>query len=249
MNPEMAQAKTVRPLTPRAHEVGWTPENIERFWNYHSSRSGHEDTYFSKVRGRAIIEFVSSKIAIGTALDMGCGRGDLIGHLLDRYPACGADQSPESVDIVTKRFSGNKRFRGATVGTHSLPDKAIDTVFLIEVVEHLNDATLASVLSEARRLLKPQGHLVLTTPNNEDLESSKTICPECACIFHYWQHVRSWSRQSLEEKVQSYGFAGTATSTLLSPYSGLKRFLQKTAHRLRGERMPHLVYIGRAAPS
>jgi SAM-dependent methyltransferase len=226
------------------HEIVWTPDRIERFWDFISSTTALEDNYFSKMRGRSLIDFVSSRINIGTALDMGCGRGDLIGYLLDDYDACGVDQSPESVAAVELRFNAHPRFRGVFAGSKDLPDAIADTIFLVEVVEHLDDETLASVLCEARRLLKPNGHLVLTTPNDENLDAHKIICPECACVFHQWQHVRSWTTAGLTEHVRRFGFEGKAVGTLLSHRDGLKRTMHKVVHRLRGDPMPHMVYIG-----
>jgi SAM-dependent methyltransferase len=225
------------------HEVVWTPDRIRRFWDFYVSK-GSDQEYFSSHQGRSIIDFVSRRIRIGIALDMGCGRGDLIGYLLDHTVTSGSDQSPESVAAVNQRFSGHPHFRGAAVGTDGLANRTVDTVFLIEVVEHLDDETLDSVLREARRLLKPGGHIVLTTPHDENLNANKIMCPECACVFHQWQHVRSWSPATLVERLGKFGFQGRALPTLLSPYEGFQRILQKIVRRLRGERLPHMVYIG-----
>jgi SAM-dependent methyltransferase len=244
--PDASRRSKSRP-DPSPHDIVWTPDRIRRFWDFVSSSSALEDNYFSKMRGRSLIDFVSRRIKIGAALDMGCGRGDLIGYLLDDYEACGADQSPESVAEVKRRFEEHPRFRGVFVGTKSLPSALADTIFIVEVVEHLDDDTLASVLGEARRLLKPEGHLVLTTPNAEDVDSHKIICPECACIFHQWQHVRSWTTTSLAEHVRGFGFEGKAVPTLLSHHHGPKRTAHNLLHRLRGHAMPHMVYIGSPA--
>lgn len=231
--------------SPTQHDVVWTPDRIRRFWDFQGSNSAFEDTYFSKFRGRALIDFVSRRVGIGLAFDMGCGRGDLIGCLLDRYQTGGADQSPGSVAAVNDRFGASPRFRGATVGTAGIAGGICDTLFIVEVVEHLNDETLASVLKEAHRLLKPGGHLVLTTPNREDLGANAVICPECACVFHRWQHIRSWTPEGLEQHVQDHGFQGKAVPALLSQYHGYKRWLHRVVVRVRGDQLPHMIYIGR----
>jgi len=228
------------------HDVVWTPGRVQRFWDYYSSNSALEDTYFTKLVGRNLIEVVARRIPIGSALDLGCGRGDLIGYLLEKHEAGGSDQSPESAATVNRRFEGHSRFRGVSVGTQSLPDSSVDTVFIVEVVEHLDDATLKVVLSEARRLLKPGGHVVLTTPNAENLEQSKVICPECGCVFHKMQHVRSWTPQSLTDYVSRLGFDGSAFTTRLSHHRGLKRIAQRFVSLAMRHLDPHLIYIGAA---
>lgn len=225
------------------HEIEWSPERVRRFWDYMGSTPGFENLYFARKAGSALIKYVASRIRIGTAVDIGCGRGDLLHFLLDRgYQAYGTDQSQASVDAVNARFEENPRFRGAVVGT-ALPDAIADTVFMLEVVEHMDDAALVQALHDARRILKPGGHLVLTTPNDEDLQSAKRMCPECGAVFHQMQHVRSWTAETLSQFLSKLGFAcRSAEATVLSPHSGL----MGVAHKLRytGRKRPNLVYIG-----
>ena len=44
-----------------------------------------------------------------------------------------------------------------------IPDDSVDLVFAVETIEHLHDP--AHMLKEARRILKPGGIIILTTPN------------------------------------------------------------------------------------
>ena len=76
-----------------------------------------------------------------------------------------------------------------------------------KVIEHLDDPTLDGVLVESRRILAPDGALVLTTPNEENLAREHVMCPDCGCIFHRWQHRRSWSRASLSSALLQAGFS------------------------------------------
>ncbi len=225
------------------HEIDWTPEHVRRFWDYMGGTPGFEDLYFARRSGPALVKYVARKISIGTVVDIGCGRGDLLQLLLDRgYDAYGADQSQASVDAVNARFLGNPRFRGAVVGT-ALPDAIADTVFMLEVVEHMDDAALIEALGDARRVLKTGGRLVLTTPNDEDLQAAKRMCPECGAVFHQMQHVRSWTAETLSNFLAKVGFERrSAEATVLSSHSGLMAM----AHKLRyiGRKHPNLVYIG-----
>jgi SAM-dependent methyltransferase len=223
------------------HEVEWTPEKLARFWDFTARTM--PTLYFARQVGHSVISYVSRHIPIRTALDLGCGEGDLIAHLLAN-PVYGADQSPVSVAAVNRRFSGEPNFRGATVGTEGLPE--VDTIFMIEVVEHMDDAALKAAISEARRLLKHSGNLVITTPNEEVLALGKRMCPDCGCIFHQMQHVRSWSAASLSAFMSAQGFKTVRCEpTLFSLYKGIKAAVDRMRYRKRS--LPNLVYIGTPA--
>jgi len=228
------------------HKIKWTPELIQRFWDYYSSNPSLEDTYFAKSVGRHLLDYVGRRIRIGTAVDFGCGRGDLIGYLLARTEAYGVDQSPESVATANRRFKDHPRFKGAFVGSEQLPGGCADTVFAVEVVEHMEDAPLDGLLMEARRILKPGGHLVVTTPNNEDLRRSEIMCPDCGCIFHNMQHLRSWTADSLISYIARFGFEGSAEGALLSRRQGFPRFAEMSLHRALRRYKGALIYIGAA---
>jgi 2-polyprenyl-3-methyl-5-hydroxy-6-metoxy-1,4-benzoquinol methylase len=228
-------------------DIEWTDEQIRTFWDYHSRNPALTDQYFSGMMGRSLLRYTARRIRIGTAVDVGCGRGQLIQFLMQRgSDVYGADQSPESVKLVCAQFADLVRFQGAAVGTEALPGEIADTVFMVEVIEHLGDKVLQSALDEAHRLLKPGGHLVLTTPNKENLEASKIICPNCLTVFHQMQHVRSWSADTLAAKVGQHGFqCRSAEGVVLTTYDGILDTLYRWLYLLRhsGNR-PSLIYIG-----
>lgn len=239
----------MEPETFHPHPIDWSAQRIRRFWNYYSTNPAMEEVYFAKMVGRSLVNYVSKRIAIGTAADIGCGRGDLMDVLINRgHDVYGVDQSAASIEEVQKRFAGKPHFKSAVLVERriDLPDETVDTGFLIEVVEHLSDDALIIALRQAHRIIRPGGHLVLTTPNEEDLRASETMCPECGSIFHRVQHVRAWSAKSLSDHVRLLGFeAISAEGTVLAPYTGPLGIAYGIAYRAVRKRKPHLIYIGR----
>jgi SAM-dependent methyltransferase len=154
-------------------------------------------------------------------LDFGCGPGFIWDHLNKnenaRWQYTALEFSHDSVLTVLEKAKGHKNFKEVK-HVHSLPsdlpDDHFDVILLIEVVEHLNDAYLDGTLCEVARLLKKEGVVVISTPNNEDLFQSKNYCPECGAVFHKWQHVRSWSVDSLSERLKQQGFKLRMVKTL-----------------------------------
>lgn len=238
------------------HRVEWTPERIQRFWEFYSANTAARGSYFSAHFGRAIIRLAQRHGRLASpVVDFGCGQGDLVEELLRQGFTCKAiDISAEAVDHVRKRFAGHPGFLGATVGSlEKLPlqDGEAGAIFLIEVLEHLTPKTAAAAWMEFHRVLQPGGHLVVTVPNAEDLQANAVACPDCGCVFHRMQHIQRFSHELLSEWLRGAGFepefvAGVhlkhfARGWLITPLGLVKHLVR----RLRQRPNPHLVAIAR----
>ncbi len=100
----------------------------------------------------------------GTLLDVACGRGVLLRLLRERMPGThlvGVDIASPSVELT--RSAGFEAHVADVSKTLPFSDGEFDVVVFGEVIEHLVDPDAALV--EISRVLKPDGTLVLTTPN------------------------------------------------------------------------------------
>ena len=199
----------------KSFELIWDDEMLSRLWGFYSKTSPFKDNYFAKLLGDAIIELTVDKIGNlnnKIILDFGCGPGFLISHLqkmTENYKYIGLDFSKETIEQNRREYKEliNCKFIYTTKLPTDLPDGFIDLCFLIEVLEHLDQEKLQSTLREIHRFLKKDGILVITVPNEEDLELSKCFCPNCGAVFHRMQHVTSWSKESLVETLGNFNFA------------------------------------------
>lgn len=234
------------------HRVEWTPERIRRMWDHYSSSGATTEDYFSYHSGRSIIRVAERLIQLRSrrVLDYGCGPGHLMRHLLDRGVACaGVEFTQGSVEAALANVGAHPLARGITYASGlptPLADGSQDIVFAVEVVEHLGDEVLDATIGEIRRLLVPRGHVVVTTPNDEDLLASTFLCPECGARFHRWQHVRSFDVQSLVNRMENAGFR---TVSCRATTFGDLALVSRAAHAVRRlarrlPRSPHLYYIG-----
>ena len=235
------------------HEVAWTPEKSGSFWSYFSNDPKFLSQYFSNHSGGLLIEHLEKYVPFeGRVLDYGCGPGYLIRHLLQRGLACeGLDFSTGTVERVRAQFDGHPLFRGATVATQlptPLEDASIDLLLSVEMVEHLFDEQLLPTFREFHRVLRPGGTLVVTTPNEEDLDDLRVLCPDCGALYHQYQHVRSWSAETLRAALEPHGFETVdCHATLIAPKlkgGALRQFLRRLRNAPEPPK-PHLIYIGR----
>lgn len=118
------------------------------------------------LQSRAVYEFASERAAGRRVLD--CGMGEGYGPaLLAERGACvvGLDRSSETVAYARGKYGGGTGLAYAVGDAGTLPFKSesFDTLCCFQVLEHLEDAS--GFLFEARRVLRPGGELILTTPN------------------------------------------------------------------------------------
>jgi SAM-dependent methyltransferase len=98
-------------------------------------------------------------------LDLGSGEGygtDLLASRADE--AVGADLAPEAVYHARGTYRRpNLRFLYMDIYDLALEDNSFDMVCSLQVVEHLHEP--GRFMEEARRVLKPGGLCVISTPN------------------------------------------------------------------------------------
>jgi 2-polyprenyl-3-methyl-5-hydroxy-6-metoxy-1,4-benzoquinol methylase len=95
-------------------------------------------------------------------LDAGCGEGVLIEKLIEMgyKNAVGIDADYES-----------KYVKKGNILKTDFQNNSFDLIFLLDVLEHLNFLEQEKALEELKRIIKPQGKIVLSIPNLAHLES------------------------------------------------------------------------------
>lgn len=113
----------------------------------------------------------SDDLADRRVLEIGCGRGELVQRLVQgaigpRHLVA-ADFARSAVQSGRRRFlaGSSRRVSWAVASIQDIPvaDATFDTVISCETIEHVVDPVRA--LEEIRRVLRPGGRLLLTTPN------------------------------------------------------------------------------------
>ena len=96
-------------------------------------------------------------------LDLGCGTGYGTADLARvAASAVGVDLAPEAIAYAVRHFPG-ARFLECSASAVPFPPASFDLVTAFEVIEHLKD--WRALLTEAHRVLEPNGILIVSTPN------------------------------------------------------------------------------------
>jgi ubiquinone/menaquinone biosynthesis C-methylase UbiE len=99
-------------------------------------------------------------------LDIGCGDGTFLERLAARIadPAVSFVGVDYSEHQLAKAARLPFEFHACDLGEGiPLPDQSVEVVHAAEIIEHLYDPDL--LIEECARVLRPGGHLVVTTPN------------------------------------------------------------------------------------
>jgi len=113
-------------------------------------------------------------------LDMGCGPGEVaIRCAVLGAEAFGIDISRDALRLSSRRASD----AGVSLNLFEFDgkrapfnDSVFDSIVLSDVVEHIDDATLDSLLSECQRMLVPDGRLVIhTSPTKRAIDLCRSV--------------------------------------------------------------------------
>jgi ubiquinone/menaquinone biosynthesis C-methylase UbiE len=121
-----------------------------------------------RTRQRFALELIEAALPRGSRiLDAGCGPGEMAAKLMMAgYEVWGVDVAGPMIEHA-RRLCGTERFQVADIERIPFPDHSFDGVVCLGVIEYLDSDTAA--LREIRRVLKPGGTAVLSTPS--------AICP------------------------------------------------------------------------
>jgi SAM-dependent methyltransferase len=95
----------------------------------------------------------------GNVLDVGCGDGLFFGQL-SRFGEVWGVESDES--LVPPDSPHRARIHVGPFETGFTPDRCFGLIVMLDVLEHLRDPVAA--LAQARRLLQPEGRVLITVP-------------------------------------------------------------------------------------
>jgi SAM-dependent methyltransferase len=109
-----------------------------------------------------------------TLIDLGCGMGTFTIEAAGQGAlAVGVDPAPAAVraasGVAAAEGAAGARFLRADAAALPLRSASADVVLAADLTEHLDDVTLARILREAARVLRPDGRLVLYTPDRQHL--------------------------------------------------------------------------------
>ncbi len=176
----------------------------------------------------SVLPLVKGKVVVDIASGEGYGTNILAE---EATTITGLDISREAVENASKKYvRSNLKYAVGDVAKIPLEDSSVDVIVSFETIEHVDEDKQKKFLKEAKRILKDDGLLVVSTPNKE-LYSDKYN-------YHNEFHIKEFYKQEFIDFIQTefknyelYNQYDEVVNVIESTSSGKDALLFKHAER------------------
>ncbi len=168
----------------------------------------HTDTkrnLFEKVYHLVREYAIKNKVALlnkeqskGSVLDIGCGTGDFLAAAKNNGWSVTGIEPNEDARVKANTKTNNSVFE--TSKLESLPENSFDVITLWHVLEHLPD--LESHVKVFRKLLKPNGSLIIAVPNHKSFDANHY--KQFWAAYDVPRHLWHFSQTSIKKLFQNF---------------------------------------------
>jgi SAM-dependent methyltransferase len=158
----------------------------------------------ARLRARKANSLIPESSRRGRILDIGCGQVPFFLLHTEFAEKIGVERSPsgdyEGIALVATDV---ERIKYLPFG-----DRTVDVITMLAVVEHLSPEGLIELLRDFRRVLKPGGRLVVTTPAHW-VDPILVIMSKLRLVSptEIDEHQKTYSPQELRELLVGVGFS------------------------------------------
>lgn len=162
-----------------------------------------------KVNLKHKLKIATNGLQVGKLLDIGCGVGDFI-HIAEQqgWDCLGVEPSDDAKAIARKRIKAN--IINSEV-LEEIPDETFDVITMWHVLEHVDD--LKWQVEQLRRLIKPNGRIVIAVPNYKSYDGQ--FYKELWAAYDVPRHLSHFSKQTITKIFKTKGLELKRTEKLI----------------------------------
>ena len=161
--------RAVRAKCKRLRRSGKFADHTRGDYQYLARKEGHPVQRFWHQKKWPMVADKLEFRPTDRVLEVGAGSSEIPFNTSEHVAlSCATDFSPAPLDFLSKLLEEEERrvcFVGADIQKLPFRDGSFDKVIVLEVIEHVPAETIPVYFGELRRVLKPGGVLLVTTPN------------------------------------------------------------------------------------
>ncbi len=172
----------------------------------------------------------------GEVLEMGCGSAYFLTVLRKEFPEAnfkftGIDLEKDAVDVAKPFLKPGDEIVHGSVEDMPFTDNKFDLILYLDVIEHVGDDKKS--LSEAFRVLKPGGTLIVSTPNSSALLTDTFFCEYMHDHDHMENQRPGYTKEELSTLLENEKFKVKKTAFTNVFLSELLITITKLGYRLK----------------
>lgn len=142
----------------------------EDYVSHSNTKKGFINSTYQTVRKYTLLkklELISKYFKTGTILDIGCGTGEFLNTCkLAKWKTIGIEPDKDAREMAIKNFGLDVRGEDEL---KNLPDASFEIISMWHVLEHV--PRLNERVAELKRLVKPNGMIIIAVPNCNSLDA------------------------------------------------------------------------------
>jgi len=188
---------------------GKVKHTYDQYWHQRNKKPSEE----ADIEGisNEIYDTASSVVKVGgRALDVGCGNGQFAPYIKDKFNEIYGAEIAKEAALIAQKQNVLTSLMDLNVSL-SYKGNTFDAVTCLDVIEHVLDP--GSLIAEMYRVLRPDGQLVLTTPNIRNFRNIYTlifrgIFPQTSPDTFVWGggHLHFFTRKDIKNIFKKAGF-------------------------------------------
>jgi len=157
------------------------------------------------IRRDKLIDLVKQYFSAGPVIDIGCGGGEVMSRLDQKYIPFGVEVSKHlsgRAQQIAKSRGGRVFCGNALLGLDTFEKDFFSAAIMSAYLEH--ESAPREVLQKIMRILRSGAHLIIKVPNYGCL--NRIVMGQKWCGFRYPDHVNYWTPKTLGKIIRDTGF-------------------------------------------
>jgi SAM-dependent methyltransferase len=174
----------------------------EEYVSHSNTRKGFINSTYQTVRKYTLLkklQLISKYFKTGNILDIGCGTGEFLNVCKNaKWKTLGIEPDPDARKMAIDNYGLDVREESEL---KKLPDESFEIISMWHVLEHV--PKLNERIEELKRLIKPNGIIIIAVPNCNSLDAK--IYKEHWAAYDVPRHLYHFTPTDIESLFRKHG--------------------------------------------